>query len=163
LTCNLLHPPLAGPTYPTKSPIGRRCAAPRSCPSPLRWQATPPLANPPTDHNHAHTYDLRIRTWPGTGGAAGGRVFGGGKGGGAKEVRAGDWMCPSCNNHNFASRTECRRCGLSKARNEAATASQAAGGGGGHPHGGAEGEQGGAQPHDVGVAGPFTGRVRHTL
>ncbi|CAG8475598.1 10138_t:CDS:2 [Racocetra fulgida] len=28
--------------------------------------------------------------------------------------RAGDWICPTCNSHNFASRFQCIRCGLSK-------------------------------------------------
>jgi len=27
-----------------------------------------------------------------------------------KVVRDGDWMCPSCNNHNFASRANCNKC-----------------------------------------------------
>eukprot|EP00929_Paragymnodinium_shiwhaense_P041587 TRINITY_DN21588_c0_g1_i1.p1 TRINITY_DN21588_c0_g1~~TRINITY_DN21588_c0_g1_i1.p1 ORF type:complete len:530 (-),score=110.99 TRINITY_DN21588_c0_g1_i1:89-1678(-) len=26
----------------------------------------------------------------------------------------GDWMCPSCGDHNFARNTQCRRCGVSK-------------------------------------------------
>ena len=30
---------------------------------------------------------------------------------GRGDVRPGDWTCPSCNGHNFASRVECRRCG----------------------------------------------------
>lgn len=29
---------------------------------------------------------------------------------GAKQWRDGDWMCTSCNNHNFASRSNCNRC-----------------------------------------------------
>ncbi|RUS26627.1 hypothetical protein BC938DRAFT_470507, partial [Jimgerdemannia flammicorona] len=28
--------------------------------------------------------------------------------------RAGDWYCPGCNSHNFASRFQCLRCGISK-------------------------------------------------
>ncbi|CAG8688307.1 6265_t:CDS:2 [Cetraspora pellucida] len=28
--------------------------------------------------------------------------------------RAGDWICPTCSSHNFASRFQCIRCGLSK-------------------------------------------------
>ncbi|CAG8529749.1 6179_t:CDS:2 [Diversispora eburnea] len=28
--------------------------------------------------------------------------------------RPGDWYCPSCNSHNFASRFQCIRCGISK-------------------------------------------------
>ena len=38
----------------------------------------------------------------------------GGGGGGAREVRPGDWMCPSCNNHNFASRMMCKQCNAPK-------------------------------------------------
>lgn len=30
---------------------------------------------------------------------------------GAKQWRSGDWMCSGCNNHNFASRATCNRCG----------------------------------------------------
>ncbi|KAH7441061.1 hypothetical protein KP509_03G023500 [Ceratopteris richardii] len=33
---------------------------------------------------------------------------------GAKQWRAGDWMCAGCNNHNFASRATCNRCGGKK-------------------------------------------------
>ncbi|XP_027076231.1 ranBP2-type zinc finger protein At1g67325-like isoform X1 [Coffea arabica] len=29
---------------------------------------------------------------------------------GAKQWRDGDWMCNNCNNHNYASRSECNRC-----------------------------------------------------
>ncbi|XP_059623512.1 RNA-binding protein involved in heterochromatin assembly dri1-like isoform X2 [Cornus florida] len=29
---------------------------------------------------------------------------------GAKQWRDGDWMCTNCNNHNYASRSECNRC-----------------------------------------------------
>ncbi|CAI9110918.1 OLC1v1011026C1 [Oldenlandia corymbosa var. corymbosa] len=29
---------------------------------------------------------------------------------GAKQWRDGDWMCSNCNNHNYASRSECNRC-----------------------------------------------------
>ncbi|GMH06537.1 hypothetical protein Nepgr_008377 [Nepenthes gracilis] len=29
---------------------------------------------------------------------------------GAKQWRDGDWMCTNCNNHNYASRSECYRC-----------------------------------------------------
>ena len=28
----------------------------------------------------------------------------------ARDVRPGDWNCPSCNAHNFASRNECFKC-----------------------------------------------------
>ncbi|KAL5557571.1 hypothetical protein UlMin_039807 [Ulmus minor] len=36
---------------------------------------------------------------------------------GAKQWREGDWMCTICNNHNYASRSECNRC---KTQREAA-------------------------------------------
>lgn len=29
---------------------------------------------------------------------------------GAKQWRQGDWMCTNCNNHNYASRSQCNRC-----------------------------------------------------
>ena len=29
-------------------------------------------------------------------------------------MKPGDWICPSCSNHNFASRTECNRCDARK-------------------------------------------------
>lgn len=29
---------------------------------------------------------------------------------GAKQWRDGDWMCTNCNNHNYASRSQCNRC-----------------------------------------------------
>ena len=32
----------------------------------------------------------------------------------AFNARPGDWMCPSCNNNNFASRTACFRCSTPK-------------------------------------------------
>ncbi|KAK5809878.1 hypothetical protein F5H01DRAFT_368680 [Linnemannia elongata] len=34
--------------------------------------------------------------------------------GGQSNFRPGDWSCPSCNSHNFASRFQCMRCGLAK-------------------------------------------------
>ncbi|KAG0317883.1 hypothetical protein BGZ99_005966 [Dissophora globulifera] len=33
---------------------------------------------------------------------------------GGHSFRPGDWSCPSCNSHNFASRFQCMRCGLTK-------------------------------------------------
>lgn len=32
------------------------------------------------------------------------------------DIRAGDWECPKCNDHQFARNTECRRCGAPKPR-----------------------------------------------
>ncbi|XP_057959967.1 uncharacterized protein LOC131152229 [Malania oleifera] len=34
---------------------------------------------------------------------------------GAKQWRDGDWMCSNCNNHNFASRSQCNRCKTQRA------------------------------------------------
>ncbi|KAI7903308.1 uncharacterized protein BX663DRAFT_551599 [Cokeromyces recurvatus] len=34
--------------------------------------------------------------------------------------RAGDWMCPSCNSHNFATRHQCLKCSTSKPYNPSA-------------------------------------------
>lgn len=31
-----------------------------------------------------------------------------------RQMRPGDWMCPSCNNHNFASKVNCNKCGIPK-------------------------------------------------
>lgn len=39
----------------------------------------------------------------------------GGKAGG-KQLRPGDWICTGCQNHNYASRTECNRCGEPKSQ-----------------------------------------------
>lgn len=44
-------------------------------------------------------------------------ALGGGGGGAAApraEVRPGDWTCPACKNHNYASRAMCNRCQLPK-------------------------------------------------
>ena len=30
-------------------------------------------------------------------------------------MRPGDWMCPSCNNHNYADKIRCNRCKMPKA------------------------------------------------
>lgn len=33
---------------------------------------------------------------------------------GAKQWRDGDWLCTNCNNHNYASRSQCNRCKTEK-------------------------------------------------
>jgi predicted RNA-binding Zn-ribbon protein involved in translation (DUF1610 family) len=33
-----------------------------------------------------------------------------GKNGRIEEIREGDWNCPNCNNHNYATRASCRKC-----------------------------------------------------
>lgn len=38
-----------------------------------------------------------------------------GKAGGG-QLRPGDWICPGCQNHNYASRTECNKCGQPKSQ-----------------------------------------------
>ncbi|KFH65871.1 hypothetical protein MVEG_07974 [Podila verticillata NRRL 6337] len=48
---------------------------------------------------------------PYTSGGGGGGGSGGSNG---HSFRPGDWTCPSCNSHNFASRFQCMRCGLTK-------------------------------------------------
>jgi hypothetical protein len=50
------------------------------------------------------------------GGGGGGAAAGGG-GGGAfpQNFKQGDWMCPACSSHCFASRSACFRCGAPKA------------------------------------------------
>lgn len=64
--------------------------------------------------------DPGASSYGGGGGAAGSFPSGGGTsgsyggiGGGGQEVRAGDWHC-SCSAHNFASRSQCFKCGQRK-------------------------------------------------
>ena len=35
-------------------------------------------------------------------------------GGRPSSMRPGDWMCPSCNNHNYADKIRCNRCKMPK-------------------------------------------------
>lgn len=55
------------------------------------------------------------------------------------ETREGDWICPSCNNNNFAWRTECKRCNAGK---DGAEGAPAGGGGRGGFRGGRGGSRG---------------------
>ncbi|GAB2226271.1 hypothetical protein Drorol1_Dr00022072 [Drosera rotundifolia] len=41
---------------------------------------------------------------------------------GAKQWRDGDWMCTSCSNHNYASRSQCNRCKAEKSADAASKA-----------------------------------------
>jgi hypothetical protein len=53
--------------------------------------------------------------------------------------RAGDWNCPDCSAHNFASKTSCFKCNVPKPENmpeEQAPQGGGGGYGGGAPHGG---------------------------
>lgn len=53
----------------------------------------------------------------GGGGGYGDRGMGGGGGGsdrGAPAFKPGDWNCPDCSAHNFASRQACYKCGANK-------------------------------------------------
>jgi len=34
----------------------------------------------------------------------------GGRGGGTRDLRPGDWICPECKYHNFSSRDICNKC-----------------------------------------------------
>eukprot|EP00992_Anisonema_acinus_P010440 TRINITY_DN6583_c0_g1_i1.p1 TRINITY_DN6583_c0_g1~~TRINITY_DN6583_c0_g1_i1.p1 ORF type:complete len:269 (+),score=25.17 TRINITY_DN6583_c0_g1_i1:70-876(+) len=56
------------------------------------------------------------------GGLGGGAGIGTNVSGGAQQpnFRSGDWICPSCSNHNYASRTLCNRCQLPKPADAAA-------------------------------------------
>ncbi|KAF9923388.1 hypothetical protein FBU30_006544 [Linnemannia zychae] len=56
------------------------------------------------------------------GGSYGNNSGGGGASGGNGNFRPGDWSCPSCNSHNFASRFQCMRCGLAKPVRESSPA-----------------------------------------
>lgn len=58
----------------------------------------------------------------GVGGMAGMNAMMGAMGGGKNNARPGDWICPSCNNHNYASRTSCNRCQAFKPENAQAPA-----------------------------------------
>jgi hypothetical protein len=50
----------------------------------------------------------------GYGAATGKPAMGGGKPGGLKEMRAGDWSCPKCFDINYSTRTVCRLCNTPK-------------------------------------------------
>jgi hypothetical protein len=95
----------------------------------MHLSAQPPPPPPPPQHQHQHQqqqhiqqqqmqqwqmHQQQMQQWQqqqhqqrAPPGHARGRG-----GGSAAEVRPGDWMCPSCGNHNFASRTQCYRCQL---------------------------------------------------
>jgi hypothetical protein len=49
------------------------------------------------------------------GGAARVAPYGGKGGSSGGKTRPGDWMCPSCNNHNYADKVACNKCGNPKA------------------------------------------------
>merc|ERR1740117_816903 len=50
----------------------------------------------------------------GGGGCGGGWGQKGGKGGGGGGVKAGDWICPGCGDHQYARNDECRKCSTPK-------------------------------------------------
>ncbi|XP_002986556.2 zinc finger Ran-binding domain-containing protein 2 [Selaginella moellendorffii] len=55
----------------------------------------------------------------GGGGGGGSMSMGADRGWGGADVKPGDWFCPSCNTHNFASRGTCFKCGNEKVENNA--------------------------------------------
>lgn len=62
------------------------------------------------------------------------------------QLKAGDWVCPSCQFHNFASRQECYRCQVMKPDDAKVYGHEdvdAGGGGGGMGGGGGVGRGGG--------------------
>lgn len=82
------------------------------------------------------------------GGEGGG---GGGKDGG-KGPKPGDWECPACGANNFASKTECFKCGAPKPEGSGK------GGGGGDRDGGGKGKDGGKGGKDYGKDGGKGGK-----
>ena len=61
-------------------------------------------------------------------------------------MRPGDWMCSSCNSHNYASRNECFRCHAPKGADQGhqgGDGGHQGGGGGGRGRGGGGGYRGG--------------------
>ncbi|KAG0255527.1 hypothetical protein DFQ27_006213 [Actinomortierella ambigua] len=87
------------------------------------------------------------------GGYGSGGGYGGGSGGGMNSsFRPGDWSCPSCNSHNFASRYQCMRCGLAKPAHLSS-------GGPGGPQGGSGGGSGGYGSGMGGSGGGGSGGV----
>ena len=63
---------------------------------------------------------------------------GGGGGGSGKQYqpRAGDWVCPTCSNVNFASRQACNQCKQEKPADAPVVGGYVGGGGGGGGGGG---------------------------
>lgn len=92
--------------------------------------STPPTFNNPQLQQHI----LSLAAWglgaPGNGFGGPGNGFPGGPPMGLPfmpptgkgTTRPGDWLCPACNNHNYASRTACNKCQANKPPNPAAPA-----------------------------------------
>ncbi len=57
----------------------------------------------------------RMSLGGGGGGGSGAGAGGGGGGAFPQNFKQGDWMCPACSSHCFASRSACFRCGAPKA------------------------------------------------
>merc|ERR1711957_452406 len=59
---------------------------------------------------------MQMMQMMGGGGGCGGMMMGkGGKGGKGKGgVKAGDWICPGCGDHQYARNDECRKCSTPK-------------------------------------------------
>mmetsp|Transcript_109354 Transcript_109354/g.314944 ORF Transcript_109354/g.314944 Transcript_109354/m.314944 type:complete len:353 (-) Transcript_109354:89-1147(-) len=88
------------------------------------------------------------------GGCGGGMMGGSGMGGccGGGDMRPGDWMCPSCGDHQFARNDVCRRCGSGKPGGAGAVGGGGCFGGGGMKQlmGGCSGCGGGVDPVAMG-------------
>eukprot|EP01088_Endostelium_zonatum_P017263 TRINITY_DN49_c0_g1_i1.p1 TRINITY_DN49_c0_g1~~TRINITY_DN49_c0_g1_i1.p1 ORF type:complete len:244 (+),score=99.69 TRINITY_DN49_c0_g1_i1:44-733(+) len=84
------------------------------------------------------------------GGFGGGNRFGGGGGGGFGGGKPGDWECPGCQDYNFASRTQCRKCNNPKPENAGTSGGDfnRGGGQGGRGGGFGGGNQGQGRPGD---------------
>jgi len=100
---------------------------------PLDWDC--PSCNA---HNFADKTACYVCSLPkpegGFGGGQSGGYNGGSRGGrkrGREDRRAGDWDCPQCAAHNFASKTACFKCNIPKPDNLEPNAKPRGGGGGG--------------------------------
>lgn len=87
----------------------RKCGTPKPEGGPFDNPPFPPAPWPPAG-NPMGMENYGNRWGPPRNGFGG---YGGGQrmGASGQEWKNGDWSCPQCGDHNFASRTECRQCG----------------------------------------------------